>query len=423
MKERSTSSSTSVDQGSAGGLPASLDLLVIPMHDWRKSSEEGFRTRDGHLLQHFLRDGRVRRMLILGRPTSLPELALRRRTPWVRGRVLHRGLGTRMTYVHEKGVVLDIVSPEVVGPIRHRRSWTTLVFQKPRVRRLIQEAARRVLSPDYLVWLWNPLAFTSVPDGKRLVFDAIDDQASHPQMKRDWPSVRRGYEFVKNNADIIFTNSEVMARRLGGGRAKPLWVPNGVDVERFLDPAPPPPELARLEGPVFGYVGKIQERLDVEMVGRLAESLRSGHLVLVGPFLARGIRRRLAALPRTVLLGDRHYEDIPGIMSAFDVGIIPHRIDPFTTSMDPLKFYEYLAARLPVVTTPVAGTELFSEQVEIVGSAEEFVAACHRASVRGKADSIVSEQISRNASWALRADRMLTAVLDFVGREGLHAAL
>jgi len=328
-----------------------------------------------------------------------------------------------MTSVHEKGVVLDIVSPEVLGPIRHRRSWTTLVFQKPRVRRLIEEAARRVLSPDYLVWLWNPLAFTGVPDGKRLVFDAIDDQASHPQMRRDWPSVRKGYEFVKKHADIIFTNSEVMARRLSGGRAEPLWVPNGVDVERFLDPGPPPPELASLEGPVFGYVGKIQERLDVEMVGRLAESLRSGHLVIVGPFLARGMKRRLAALPRTVLLGDRHYEDIPGIMSAFDVGIMPHRIDAYTSSMDPLKLYEYLAAGLPVVATPVAGTEAFSEHVQIVGSAEEFVAECHRASKRGKAGSGVREQISRTASWALRADRMLTAVLDFVGREGRHAAL
>ena len=402
---------------------STLDLLVIPMHDWRKSSDEGFRTRDGHLLQHFLGDNRVRRILILGRPTSLPELALRRRSPWVHGRVLHRGLGTRLTSVHEKGVVLDIVSPEVLGPIRHRRSWTTRVFQKPRVRRLIQEAARRVLSPDYLVWLWNPLAFTGVPDGQRLVFDAIDDQARHPQMKRDWPSIRKGYEFVKDHADIIFTNSEVMARRLGGGRAEPLWVPNGVDVERFLDPGPPPPELARLEKPLFGYVGKIQERLDVEMLGRLAESLQSGHLVIVGPFLARGIKRKLAALPRTILLGDRHYEDIPGIMSAFDVGIMPHRIDPYTTSMDPLKLYEYLAAGLPVVTTPVAGTEAFSEHVQIVGSADEFVTACHRASVRGKAESVVRDQLSRNASWALRADRMLTTVLDFVGREGLHAAL
>ena len=109
-------------------------------------------------------------------------------------------------------------------------------------------------------------------------------------------------------------------------------------------------------------------------------------------------------------------------MSAFDVGIIPHRIDPYTASMDPLKLYEYLAAGLPVVTTRVAGTEALSEQVEIVESADEFVAACHRAWVRGKVESVVSEQICRNASWALRADEMLTAVLDFVGREGLHAA-
>ena len=42
-------------------------------------------------------------------------------------------------------------------------------------------------------------------------------------------------------------------------------------------------------------------------------------------------------------------------MQHADVVVIPHLVNPFTESLDPIKAYECLAAGRPTVATPVAG--------------------------------------------------------------------
>ena len=55
------------------------------------------------------------------------------------------------------------------------------------------------------------------------------------------------------------------------------------------------------------------------------------------------------------LLGPRPYADVPGYLQHADVIVVPHRVDAFTESLDPIKAYECLAVARPVVATPVAG--------------------------------------------------------------------
>ena len=54
------------------------------------------------------------------------------------------------------------------------------------------------------------------------------------------------------------------------------------------------------------------------------------------------------------VLGSRPYGEVPAYMQALDVGVIPFRADdPFVQGINPNKVYQYLAAGLPVITTPV----------------------------------------------------------------------
>ena len=46
---------------------------------------------------------------------------------------------------------------------------------------------------------------------------------------------------------------------------------------------------------------------------------------------------------------------VPAYLKNADVLVVPHVVTGFTDSLDPIKVYEYLAAGLPVVSTPVAG--------------------------------------------------------------------
>jgi glycosyltransferase involved in cell wall biosynthesis len=132
-------------------------------------------------------------------------------------------------------------------------------------------------------------------------------------------------------------------------------VPNAVDVERFRQPQPRPRDLPAT--PTAVYVGTLHEaRLDVELVVEIARSLTWLSVVLVGPDALQGAAHRsLANEPNIHLLGLRPHADVPAYLQHADVVFVPHLINAFTESLDPVKAYECLAVDTPTVATPVAG--------------------------------------------------------------------
>jgi glycosyltransferase involved in cell wall biosynthesis len=122
------------------------------------------------------------------------------------------------------------------------------------------------------------------------------------------------------------------------------------------------------------YVGTLhRERLDVSLVARLAQALPA-HVVLVGPIAldAAGIAELRDA--GVALLGPRPYAEIPAYLQHAGVVVVPHLVNDFTESLDPIKAYECLAVGRPTVTTPVAGLRDLGEPVHVVGP-DGFVAA------------------------------------------------
>jgi hypothetical protein len=70
------------------------------------------------------------------------------------------------------------------------------------------------------------------------------------------------------------------------------------------------------------------------------------------------------------LLGPRPYDDVPAYLQHADVIIIPHRVTPFTDSLDPIKAYECLAMDTPTVATPVAGFRIHADVLDVVDGGE-----------------------------------------------------
>ena len=95
----------------------------------------------------------------------------------------------------------------------------------------------------------------------------------------------------------------------------------------------------------------------------------------LGPIYAqkKKINRLKKEYSNIEFTGDINYTQLPLAMKEFDVAIIPHIINDFTTSMNPLKLYEYLSAGKPVVTTGVAGTDEISKYVYLAQDKNEFV--------------------------------------------------
>ena len=133
-------------------------------------------------------------------------------------------------------------------------------------------------------------------------------------------------------------------------------IPNGVDLDLFRTPQSRPATLP--PSPVAVYVGTLHdERIDVALLEELAAARPDLHIALVGPdCLGAESSARLAARPlRLLRLGAQPYERVPAFLQRADVVLVPHQVNPFTESLDPIKAYECVAAGRPTVATPVAG--------------------------------------------------------------------
>ena len=146
-----------------------------------------------------------------------------------------------------------------------------------------------------------------------------------------------------------------MVADLGVNPARIFVTPNGVHPELYadLDRAAARRNLGIEDttGPVLGFVGYYRDwhRLDLVLDGMATEALSTAHLVLVGKGPAEdALRARASQLgigDRLHFSGTRPHGEIPRVLPAFDVGLVP-AINPYAS---PLKLHEYMAAGLPTV--------------------------------------------------------------------------
>jgi teichuronic acid biosynthesis glycosyltransferase TuaH len=356
-----------------------IRIVAFPMHDWRKASVEGFRTRDAHLLQAFERSAAVERILVVDRPVSLAERLIRRQPRVVRGRevAVRRSRSTRgvVTEVADKTTVLDIAVPDVLRPAVDARRWWFDVFARADVASLIDWAASEVVGPDRRVVAWLPTVAPVVLGLRpsRLVYDSLDNWLIHPVFRRQAVQARQAYGQLLSIADAVFVSAPASAAALAEWRSDVTVLPNGVDPGLFHRMPARPDDLP--VGPVVGYVGKLAKRIDTELILSVANALRNVSFVFVGPTLDRRAVEPLHHAANVVLLGDRAYELMPAYIKHFDVAWIPHRVGEGETGGDPIKLYEYWAADRQVVSTPIDGMTAWRDQLHLVANPAQAIAA------------------------------------------------
>jgi teichuronic acid biosynthesis glycosyltransferase TuaH len=114
--------------------------------------------------------------------------------------------------------------------------------------------------------------------------------------------------------------------------------------------------------------------MDLDLCIRTARELAAtgARLVLVGPTPLDATDRAALEEAGIVLVGAVHRDLVPGYLQHADVLVVPHRVTPFTDSLDPIKLYEYRAVGRPVVATPVAGVRDRTDPRVVVADSETF---------------------------------------------------
>ena len=266
---------------------------------------------------------------------------------------------------------LDVFLFDFFKVVLQKKMWWFTAFNYKKVILAIQDAQKYLNMNDAILVLQNPMAIGVAKKlrANRFVFDAIDNWLYHPQMP-DKSLIRENYDFVDKNADLVMTVSQALMNTFPYNN-NVHWIPNGVDVDFFSNAI----KNVRDHNIVVGYVGKIQDRIDFELVEECLIKFPYAQFVFMGPVYSQinEVNRLRTKYKNIMFKGDIHYENLPNEMRCFDITIIPHKVDQFTESMNPLKLYEYLASGKPVISTGVAGISSISKYVFVAENSKQFV--------------------------------------------------
>jgi glycosyltransferase involved in cell wall biosynthesis len=324
------------------------DIVCVGFADW----DTELWTNQHHLMSRLAVDNRVLFVESLG--LRRPQLAgrdLRRIT-----RRLRRGLAPP-----RRADGLDILSPLVL-PLHSSR--LARAINRRLLPALVGRAARRLGLHRPILWAYVPQAEALIErlNPSLIVYHCVDDISAHSLI--DTASFRAAEERFAGRADLVLASAPELVRRMRALSSNVLEAPNVADTALFaeaLGDGEPDPAIAALPRPRIVFTGAISAvKLDIGLLAELARLRPDWSFALVGPVGAGDPHTdisRLASEPNVHLLGMREYNQLPAVLSGADAGLIPYSRNELTNSIFPMKVYEYLAAGLPVVATPLPALE------------------------------------------------------------------
>lgn len=220
-------------------------------------------------------------------------------------------------------------------------------------------------------------------------------------------------------ATSLSVRDRLIAEGLHGDKIR--VVRNGVNLAKFQEAngAGARSMLGLKDRCVFGFVGSFLEwhRVDllIDALARVPERLNA-HVLLVGtgPFLGSVLKQAeaLNLAQRVTSVGSVSPQDVPGLMAAFDVGVLPDTLD----YGNPMKLTEYAAALLPAIAPDRPSVrELVSDgRTGLLfrpGDAEALKTAMERLAgdkaLRRNLGAQAYQDVATSAEWSVLAARLL----------------
>ncbi len=245
-----------------------------------------------------------------------------------------------------------------------------------------------------------------------LVYDCVDEHSAYDGFNAGL--VKSMEKKLLQSCDLVFCTARGLYESKQAYCKEIFLSPNAADIDHFRQAdrteTPVAEDLKELPHPILGFVGAIKEWIDLDLIGEVARSFPQGSVVMVGPVGANIDISSLQSLTNVHFLGHRDRQLLPRYLKGFDVCLNPFRENELTSTVSPLKFYEYLASGRPIASIPMPEIMDFSELVEFGGGPEGFTAAVSRALKDTPRKKAARLQKALENSWESRAEFMMEQI-------------
>jgi len=228
------------------------------------------------------------------------------------------------------------------------------------------------------------------------IFDSVDEPVG------EFSNWQLGYTDAVHQADIVIATARSLVDRAQSMIEEEVhFLPNGCDYEHFKIAQTPlyVEDMPFTQGkPIIGYIGAIAPWLDAPLINTMARCLPNYEFIFIGALLGQ----RWAAFPSSNMhyLRHKNYSELPRYLSNFSYCLIPFKITDMTKGVNPIKYWEYLASGIPILSTPLP--EVHPEYVTTI-SEDMFPGYAPKPSIRNRDDRI---NLARDNSWTDRAYKL-----------------
>ncbi|MFH2035553.1 MAG: glycosyltransferase [Candidatus Zixiibacteriota bacterium] len=191
------------------------------------------------------------------------------------------------------------------------------------------------------------------------IYDFLSDISGRENQELN--NLERKY---KGKVDLFLTASEVLHKKYSSAYKNSFIFGNGLSLTTYETLKNiQPRQRSKTDRPKIGYSGMVSNRLDWDLIEQIAINKPEWDIIFYGLIANPSIPEKLRRYKNIIFHGPFTQKDLPSILSKFHVGILPYSNNEFSQHLNPLKFFEYAAAGLPIVSTSILELERFSDSL------------------------------------------------------------
>ena len=227
------------------------------------------------------------------------------------------------------------------------------------------------------LWMYTPTPefMVNVVAPEMLVYDVMDELSN---FKFAPAELKVNEKKLLTQAAVVFTGGASLYDSKKHFNPNTHLFASGVDgahYEKACHPDTMEPEwMTNIPGPRAAYIGVIDERLDHELIGKMAAARPDVQFLICGP-IVKVDPNHLPQADNLHYPGQQGYDDLPRILSGADVCLMPFAMNEATKYISPTKTLEYMATHRPIVSTPIRDVvRFYSDIVYLADDHDGYIA-------------------------------------------------